>query len=260
MAYAPFDLTGSVALVTGGNRGIGLGMAEALAQAGADLVLWGRSADQNAAAAEQLAQHGRRVVHRAVDVAVEEQVVEGMAAAVEELGRVDSVFANAGVGGSPGPFVDSTTAQLRGVFGPNIDGVYWTLREAARHMVARAEAGDPGGSLVGVSSLGAIQGMARNQAYGATKGAVVSMVRGVAVELARWGVRANAVLPGWIATDMTSAAQAQPKIAEKVLPRVPMRRWGQPADFGGIAVYLASPASSYHTGDSILVDGGYSMF
>lgn len=109
MAYAAFDLTGSVALVTGGNRGIGFGMASALAQAGADIVVWGRKADQNAAAAKELATFGGRVVTREVDVAIEEQVVEGMAAAVAELGRVDSVLANAGVGGSPGPFVDSTT-------------------------------------------------------------------------------------------------------------------------------------------------------
>lgn len=260
MAYAPFDLTGSVALITGGNRGIGYGMARALAQAGADVVLWGRRADRNAAAAHELAAFGGRVVTREVDVAVEEQVVEGMAAAVAELGRVDSVFANAGVGGSPGPFIDSTTEQLRAVFGPNVDGVYWTLREASRHMVERADNGDPGGSLVGVASLAAIEGTARNQAYAATKGAVVSIVRGAAVELARWGVRANAVLPGWIATDMTASAQADPRIAAKVLPRVPVRRWGDIADFGGLAVYLASSASSYHTGDSLVVDGGYSIF
>lgn len=117
MAYAPFDLTGSVALITGGNRGIGFGVARAFAQAGADVVVWGRTASQNAAAAHELATLGGRVVTREVDVAVEEQVVDGMAAAVAELGRVDSVFANAGVGGSPGPFIDSTTEQLRAVFG-----------------------------------------------------------------------------------------------------------------------------------------------
>ena len=260
MAYQPFDLTGSVALVTGGNRGIGLGMATALAQAGADLVLWGRSGEQNDQAAKTLRSFGRRVVTRQVDVTDERQVVEAVVAAVQELGRIDSVFANAGVGGAPVPFIESSTEHHRAVFGPNVDGVYWTLREAARHMVQRAQAGDPGGSLVGVASLAAIQGVGRNQAYAASKGAVVSLVRGVAVELARYSVRVNALLPGWIATDMTAQAMSDPRLLEKVLPRVPLRRWGEPADIGGLAVYLSSSASSYHTGDSFVVDGGYSIF
>ncbi len=260
MASSLFDLTGSVALVTGGNRGIGLGMATALAEAGADVVVWGRSAEQNAAAAVQLAAFGGRVTTREVDVADEAQVMAGVRAAVGEMGRIDSVFASAGIGGAPAPFVTSSTASLRSVFGANVDGVYWTLREAAQHMVERAQAGDGGGSLVGVASLGALQGMSRNQAYSASKGAVVSLLRSIAVELARYDVRANVVLPGWIATDMTAGAQADPKIAEKVLPRIPVRRWGHPADFGGVAVYLASQASRYHTGDSLIVDGGYSVF
>lgn len=170
MAFAPFDLTGTVALISGGNRGIGLGVARALAEAGADLVLWGRDEGRNAEASRLLAPAGRRVVTRAVDVSDESSVVEGMAAAVHELGRIDAVFANAGVGGTPVPFVESTTAHLREVFAPNVDGVYWTLREAARHMVQRAQAGDPGGSLVAVSSLAAIEGVGRNQAYAASTG------------------------------------------------------------------------------------------
>lgn len=260
MAYRPFDLTGTVTLVTGGNRGIGLGMATALAQAGSDVVIWGRSAERNHMAAEQLHGTGVRVLARQVDVADEAQVVEGVQAAVRELGRLDSVFANAGVGGAPVPFVDSDTDGLRAVFGPNVDGVYLTLREVARHMVQRSAAGDPGGSLVGVASLGALHGMARNTAYSASKGAVVSMLRSTAVELARHGIRANSIVPGWIATEMTAAAQVDPRTTDKVLPRIPMRRWGEPADFGGLAVYLASDASRYHTGDALVVDGGYSIF
>ncbi len=260
MAFGPFDLTGSKVLVTGGNRGIGLGMAMALADAGSDLVLWGRDGRRNDDVARSLASTGRRVLTGSVDVSDEAAVVDGVADAVRELGRLDAVFANAGVGGTQVPFVESTTAHLRGAFGPNVFGVYWTLREAARHMVQRAQAGDPGGSLVAVSSLAAIEGVGRNQAYAASKGAVVAMVRGAAVELARHGVRVNAILPGWVATDMTSEAMAQPVAANKILPRVPARRWGEPTDFGGLAVYLASSASSYHTGDSFVVDGGYSIF
>jgi NAD(P)-dependent dehydrogenase (short-subunit alcohol dehydrogenase family) len=128
-------------------------------------------------------------------------------------------------------------------------------------MVERARAGDKaGGSLIGIASLAAIEGAARNEAYAATKGAVISMIKSIAVEHARYGVRANAILPGWIATDMTAMAQANSAFAEKVIPRVPIRRWGEPKDFGGLAVYLASDASSFHTGDLMIIDGGYSIF
>ena len=115
-------------------------------------------------------------------------------------------------------------------------------------------------ALVGLASLAAIEGAARNEAYAATKGAVVSMMKSIAVEHARYGIRANSILPGWIATDMTQGAQDNPAFAEKVIPRVPMRRWGEPKDFGGVAVYLTSDASSYHSGDSFVIDGAYSIF
>ena len=260
MAYKPFDLTGRVALVTGGNRGIGLGMASALAQAGADVVIWGSNPERNQAAEIELLKHGVRVKAQTVDVSNEAQVREGMEEAVAAMGRVDSVFANAGVGfGSPS-FVDMTTDTYRKILAVNLDGVFFTFREACRHMVERAKSGDPGGSIIGVASLAAIEGAARNEAYAATKGAVISMMKSVAVEHARFGVRANAILPGWIATDMTQGAQDNPAFADKVIPRVPARRWGQPADFGGISVYLASDASSYHSGDTFVIDGAYSIF
>ncbi len=260
MAYAPFNLSGKVALVTGGNRGIGLGMAKAMAQAGADVVIWGSNPERNLAAEQQLTSLGVRVKAQTVDVADEAQVAEGMEEAVAAMGRVDAVFANAGIGyGSPS-FVEMKTEVYRKVLSVNLDGVFFTLREACRHMVERAKAGDPGGSLVGIASLAAIEGAARNEAYAATKGAVISMIKSVAVEHARYGVRANAILPGWIATDMTAGAQGNSVFAEKVIPRVPARRWGEPEDFGGMAVYLASDASSYQSGTTIVIDGGYSIF
>jgi NAD(P)-dependent dehydrogenase (short-subunit alcohol dehydrogenase family) len=244
MAYKPFDLTGKVALITGGNSGIGLGMAEALAQAGADIVIWGTNADKNAAAEGKLTGYGVRVKAQKVDVADEAQVIAAMQEAITAMGRIDTVIANAGVGGGARSFSEFSTETYRRVLSVNLDGVFFTFREACKHMVERANAGDPGGSLAVTSSLSAISGAARNEAYAATKGAVISMVYGLAVEHARYGVRANAILPGWIATDMTQGAQDNPAFAEKVIPRVPARRWGEPADFGGIAVSLASGASS----------------
>ena len=120
--------------------------------------------------------------------------------------------------------------------------------------------GDPGGSLLVTSSTSAIHGAPRNQAYASTKGAVLSMVRGLAVEYARYGIRANSILPGWIRSDMTAAAQTWDKFNDQVIGRVPMRRWGDPEDFSGIAVYLASDASKFHTGDSFVIDGGYTIY
>ena len=261
MAYKPFDLTGKVALVTGGNSGIGLGMADAMAQAGAHVAIWGTNAEKNAKAEAQLRAHGRNVLVQRIDVADEAAVVAGMAEAVAKLGRVDTVVANAGVGGGAPSFAQFSTETYRRVLSVNLDGVFFTFREACKHMVERATAGDKaGGSLVVTSSLSAIDGAARNEAYASTKGAVISMIRAIAVEHARYGVRANAILPGWIATDMTAGAQGNDKFNDQVIKRVPFRRWGEPEDFGGIAVYLASDASSFHTGDSFLIDGGYAIF
>jgi NAD(P)-dependent dehydrogenase (short-subunit alcohol dehydrogenase family) len=259
MAYKPFDLTGKVALVTGGNRGIGLGMAEALAQAGADIAIWGRDAKRNEEAVATLSKYGKARGY-AVDVASESDVDAAFAKTLTDFGRVDTVIANAGIGAAAPSFAEMPTETYRKVLSVNLDGVFFTLRAACRHIVERAKAGDPGGSLVGIASLAAIEGQARGQHYAATKGAVVSMMKAIAVEHARYGVRANAVLPGWIATDMTEFAQNSPVFAEKVITRVPARRWGTPEDFGGVAVYLASDASSYHSGDLFVIDGGYAIF
>lgn len=260
MTYTLFDLTGKVALVTGGNGGIGLGMAEALALAGADVEIWGTSVEKNARALEMLGAHGTTVTARIVDVSSEENVVAGMQEMLAEHGRLDACFANAGMANRWRSFLDIGGEDYRRLMAINLDGVVWTMREACRHMQARAEAGDPGGSIVAVASMVAHWGAPRNQDYSASKAAVISVVNGVAVEFARYGVRANAICPGWVETDMTRVAQGSEKFTENVIARVPMQRWGKPEEFGGIAVYLASDASSFHSGDAILIDGGYGKF
>jgi NAD(P)-dependent dehydrogenase (short-subunit alcohol dehydrogenase family) len=259
MPYPPFDLTGKVALVSGGNGGIGLGMAEGLAQAGADVVIWGTNPAKNAAAEERLAAHGRRFESRIVDVSDEQAVIEAVADAIARFGRLGTVVANAGLGGGAS-FAEFPTDLWRRVMAVNLDGVFFLLREACKHMRARFEAGDPGGSLVAISSTSAIHGAGRNEAYGSAKGALCSLVRAVAVEHARYGIRANAILPGWTATGMTEALQQDEKFNRQVIARVPSRQWMQPEDFSGIAVYLASDAARFHTGDSIVIDGGYTIY
>lgn len=256
---ALFDLTGRHAVVTGGSAGIGLAMARAIAEAGARVTIWGRTESRLEAARDGLTADGLDVVAERVDVSDEAAVVAGMRDAAGR-GAVDVVIVNAGVGGTPVKFVDSTTQDHRRVLATNLDGAYWTLREAGRVMVDQAKAGRRGGSIIAISSLAAIEGAGHNQSYGATKGGLLAMANGAAVELARHGIRVNTVLPGWIETDMAADALASPGFAQHVLPRVPLRRWGSPEDFAGIAVYLASDASAYQTGSQVVVDGGYSVF
>lgn len=256
----PFDLTGKIALVTGGNSGIGLGIAEALASAGSDIVIWGTNGDKNASAEDALKKYGNRVLVQTVDVSDESAVIDAIAVLLERMGRLDSVFANAGISEMVPSFLTLPTEKYRRMLAVNIDGVFFTFREALKHMVARAENGDPGGSLIVTSSIGAIHGPGKCEHYGATKSAVLSLMRGVAVEFASQGIRANAILPGWVNTEMTRDLQAYDKFRNQVISRVPMKRLGEPGEFGGVAIYLASDASSYHTGDTFVIDGGYTVF
>jgi NAD(P)-dependent dehydrogenase (short-subunit alcohol dehydrogenase family) len=250
-----FDLQGRVVVVTGGNGGIGLGIAEALAGAGADLVIWGRNDEKNDAAAESLRATGRRVLALRCDVSDEDQVIEAMATSVAEMGKVDSLVANAGVGGFA-PFTDMSFAEWRRVQSINLDGVFLCLREASRHLVERGE----GGSLVAVSSVSAIDGAPAMQHYASAKAGVIAMMRGLAVELARHRIRCNTILPGWTQTDLIDPMAASAKFVENTVKRTPVRRWGVPADMGPAAVFLVDPTHTFHTGDTLGVDGGYTIF
>lgn len=250
-----FELDGLVVVVTGGNRGIGLGMARALAEAGADVAIWGRDETRNAEARAELERSGRRVLALRCDVADEAQVVDAFAATVEHFGKVDSLFANAGIGGWS-PFTEMSLDEWHRVTAVNLDGAFLCLREAARHLVARGE----GGSLVAVSSTSAIHGAPAMQHYAGSKAALVAVMRGLAVELARHRIRCNTILPGWTATDMLEPMTANTKFVENTIRRTPVRRWATPDDLGPAAVFLADPRHTFHTGDCLVVDGGYTIF
>ena len=257
--YSPFDLTGRGAIVTGGNGGIGYGMARALLAAGASVAVWGLKPDKTARAKATLAEacgDAARVHAFVCDVGDEAQVDNTFAASVAALGRVHACFANAGVGGKGTLMQDMSLDEFRRVQRVNVEGVFLTFRAAARHMTEHGQ----GGSLVATASTAALEGAARASHYGASKGAVTAYVRALAVELARHQIRVNSILPGWIVTDMTERSVNNPKFADAVLPRIPARRWGQIDDFGGIAVYLASDASRYTTGEQFTIDGGYTKF
>ena len=258
MANQPFDLAGKVALVTGGNSGIGLGMAEAIAAAGGDVCIWGTSATKNAAALKQIAGHGRRVEAMVCDVADEAAVETNFNATLARFGRIDGCFANAGVSGrgNTASFAEMTTQEWRRVLNVNLDGAFFTLRAACRHMMSRPG----GGRLATTASLAAISGVPRGEHYAAAKGALIAMTYSLAVEMARHGVTANAIVPGWVETGMTEKTFAWDKFEKAVMPRIPARRWGTGTDFGGIAVYLMSEASAYHSGDTFIIDGAYWRF
>lgn len=256
-----FDLSGRVAVVTGGNGGIGLGMARALAQAGCTVSIWGRNAEKNQAALASLTGSRGAVEARICDVTDRSSVDAAMQATLAAFGRVDGCFANAGIGGGGRQaFIERTEQQWREMFSTNLDGVFHVFQAAARHMTERANAGDPFGRLVATSSLASLFGTARNEHYAATKAAINALVRALAVELARYGITANAILPGWIRSEMTAGLIGNDKFVANVMPRIPQRRFGEPEDFGGIAVYLMSRASSYHTADTLVIDGGYTAF
>jgi NAD(P)-dependent dehydrogenase (short-subunit alcohol dehydrogenase family) len=254
-ADALFDLTGHVAVVTGANKGIGLGMAKGLARAGADVAIWSRSQDQNQAAAGELEKLGVRALPVACDIANEPSVQEACAATIEALGRIDSCFANAGFGDYYNP-LKASLERWRRVLDVNLDGTFLTLREVAKHMVERGG----GGKLVTISSITERFGAARQPGYAASKAALGALVRSLAIELARHDIQVNNLQPGWIDTDATEPMRDNELLSKTVVKRTPARRWGDPADFEGIAVYLASDASRFHTGDTICVDGGYSIF
>jgi NAD(P)-dependent dehydrogenase (short-subunit alcohol dehydrogenase family) len=255
-----FDLSGQVALVTGGNSGIGLGMAEGLVRAGATICIWGTKADKNAKALEQLrtAATQARVESAIVDISSEDAVTAGFASLMSTFGRLDSCFANAAATGAFGNarFVDIELANWRSEMAVNLDGTFLTLRGAARLMIEQGE----GGSLIGTSSLAARFGAPRDAAYGAAKAGIISLTQTLAVELGKYGIRANALLPGWTRSPQFEAWLEHPEVTERILPRIPVKRWGEAEDWQGIAVYLASRESSFHTGDVFRIDGGYGIF
>ena len=249
-----FDLKGKVALVTGGNGGIGLGMAEGLADAGADIVIAARKAEKSKAAAAALAKRGVRTAVVEVNVADEASCRAMVAAAAKQMGRIDILVNNAGINIRKPPETYSIS-EWREILSINLDGAFYCSQAVYPEM---KKAG--GGKIINIGSMMSLFGAPLTVAYAASKGGIVQMTRGLATAWAKDNIQVNSILPGWIDTELTQRARVDIEgLNESVLARTPAGRWGKPEDFSGIAVFLASPASDFVTGTAVPVCGGFSI-
>lgn len=226
-------------------------MARGLAKAGASVAIWSRSEEHNAAAVAELSELGEASGFRC-DVTDPDDIATVMAATVDRYGSLNSFFANAGTSDAL-KFEEMTLDQWHRVLDVNLTGVFLTMQAATRQMMRQGE----GGSIVATASVAASIGIPQSPHYGATKGGVLQLVRSTAVRLARYGIRVNALSPGWVDTEMTTEVQAHDKANQYAMMRTPMRRWGTPDDFEGPAVFLASDASAYMTAAELRIDGGF---
>jgi 2-deoxy-D-gluconate 3-dehydrogenase len=249
-----FDLKGRLALVTGGNGGIGLGMAKGFAEAGAAVMLAARKAEKAEAALAELKRLGAEAAFVAVDVTDEASCRAMVETTVERFGRLDILVNNAGMAIRKRP-EEYTAAEWNAVIETNLTGAF-LCTHAAYPALKRSGRG----KIINIGSMMSIFGAPFAPAYAASKGGIVQLTKALATAWAQDNIQVNAVLPGWIDTDLTRAARQQVEgLYERVLARTPAQRWGAPADFAGIAVFLASPASDFLTGTAIPVDGGFSV-
>ena len=249
-----FDLKGKVALVTGGNGGIGLGMAEGFAAAGANVIVAGRNAGKSKAAAAALAKRGVKTAVLEVNVADEKSCHAMIAAAVKQMGRIDILVNNAGINIRKRPETYSM-AEWREVLSINLDGAFY-----CSHAVHPVMKQGGGGKIINIGSMMSIFGAPFAVPYAASKGGIVQMTKALATAWAVDNIQINAILPGWIDTELTQKAREQVDgLHQNVLKRTPAARWGEPSDFAGIAVFLGSKASDFVTGTAIPVDGGFSV-
>jgi 2-dehydro-3-deoxy-D-gluconate 5-dehydrogenase len=248
-----FDLAGRVALVTGGNGGIGLGMATGLAQAGAAIAVVARNRDKGEAAVAQLRAHGAECAFVAADVADEAACRTMVRETADRFGRLDIVVNNAGGNLRKRP-EDYAAAEWHHVMDTNLSSAFYACQAAYPEL---CKAG--GGKIINIGSMTSIFGVAFAAVYAASKGGIVQLTKSLATAWAKDNIQVNAVLPGWIDTELTRNARAQVDgLHDRVVARTPAGRWGAPEDLAGVAVFLASAASDFVTGAAIPIDGGYS--
>ena len=254
MTSKPFDLTGKVAIVTGGNGGIGLGMARGLAEAGAAVAIVGRNEAKSNAAVADFSQRGLKAISVVTDVTDKAAVANMVERTQRELGRIDILVNNAGTNIRKPPHT-LALEEWDSVIKTNLTSAF--LCSQAAHPAMKTAGG---GKIINIGSMMSIFGVSFSPAYAASKGGIVQFTRSCAVAWAPDNIQANAVLPGWIDTDLTKRARKEVDgLHDRVLARTPAARWGAPVDFAGIAVFLSSAASDFVTGTAIPIDGGYSI-
>ncbi len=246
-----FDLTGKNAFVTGASRGIGKAIAVALADAGADVALVARSADGLAETAGAVASAGRRAIVLPTDVTGQEAVADAVAQAIDQLGHVDIVVNNAGGSNFMVPFRDLRLSGWDKLIQLNLSSAVYVCHAFAGHLLDRGK-----GSIINVASVAGVASAPTMSPYGAAKAALISLTKSLAVEWGASGVRVNALCPGWTATALNKTLWEDPVAGPATIAGVPMQRWGSPEEMAGAAVFLASDASSFMTGQALVVDGG----
>jgi NAD(P)-dependent dehydrogenase (short-subunit alcohol dehydrogenase family) len=249
-----FDLSGKTALVTGASRGIGRAIAVAYAQAGADLALVSRSADSLAEVAKEVSQHGRRAVVIPADLSDRDAAAQAVHQSIADLGHLDIVVNNAGGSNFMVEFKDLRLSGWDKLMRLNLDSAMAVCHAVAPHLLGRWS-----GSVINVASVGGLGAAPLLAPYGAAKAALVSLTRSLAVEWGAMGVRVNALCPGWVATDLNKNLREDEEVSRRTVGNVPLRRWGTAEEIAHPAVFLASDASAYMTGQVLVIDGGLTV-
>jgi 2-deoxy-D-gluconate 3-dehydrogenase len=248
-----FDLRGRVAIVTGGNGGIGRAIALGLAEAGAAVAIFGRNETKNAAVLEELQALGKPAMALPVDVTDRDGLEPAFRQVEDQLGPVDILVNNAGIANLSGGVLEEDPADWDRVIETQLNAVFLLSKTAARSMKEHG-----GGKIINLGSMYSYFGSGLVPSYSAAKGAIVQLTKSMAIELAPHNIQVNAIAPGWVKTDMTAAVRETP-MSDEIVARTPAGRWGEPEEMAGTAVYLASPAADFVTGVTIPVDGGYSV-
>lgn len=249
-----FDLSDHVALITGGNGGIGRSIALGLAEAGASVAIVGRNEEKNKNTLSELKKIGTSSMALQVDISKRSELEVAVKKIEEELGNISILVNNAGIINVSGGILKETEEDWNSVINTQLNSVFWLSKLVAKSMSRQKR-----GKIINMGSMYSFFGSARVPSYSAAKGAVIQLTKSMAIELAPYNVQVNAIVPGWIETGMTKSVKTNPDLSDEIIARTPAGRWGQPKDLAGTAVFLASNASNFITGETIRVDGGYAI-
>ena len=249
-----FDLSGSVAIITGGNGGIGRSIAIGLAEAGASVAIFGRNEEKNEKTLSELKKIRINSMALQVDMTKRSELELAVKRVEKELGNITILVNNAGIINVSGGILNETEDNWDAVMETQLNAVFWLSK-----LVAKSMAKHKRGKIINIGSMYSFFGSARVPSYSAAKGAVIQLTKSMAIELAKYNIQVNAIAPGWFETDMTAPVKTNKELYDEIMLRTPAGRWGKPKELAGTAVFLASKASDFVTGETIRVDGGYAI-